>query len=220
MRGNLNTMIRITQKGLVQPSESEILELQQEFTEKRSIVIPRLVEEKLLENILHGIANGEFFENNHDQLKNGLYTLEDTLKSKNIATHLIHFIVNNKELFRVIQQITGCSEIKGFKGRIYKLEPGGEHKLDWHEDTFDPTRVLAISINLSATPYEGGVFQIKRKNSDEILREVPCGNLGDAHIFDISNNLLHRVTATTGKHPRVAAAGWFTDDTPHSGFHN
>lgn len=220
MRGNIITMIRITQNGLVQPSEPEILELQQEFKEKRCIVIPQLVEEKLLENILQGIAKGEFFENNHDQIKNGLYTLEDTLKSKNIATHLIHFIINNKEFFKLIQEITGCREIKGFKGRIYKLEPGGQHKLDWHEDTFDPVRVLAISINLGANPYEGGVFQIKRKNSDEVLREVPCGNLGDAHIFDISNNLLHRVTATTGKHPRVAAAGWFTDEISNSGFHN
>lgn len=213
-------MVQITQNGLIKPSEFEILELQQEFKEKRCIVIPRLVDEKLLEKTLHGIANGEFFENNHDQLKNGLYTLEDTLKSKNIATHLIHFIINNKELFKLIQQITGCREIRGFKGRVYKLEPGGNHKLDWHEDTFDPVRVLAMSINLGALPYEGGLFQIKRKNSDEILKEVPCGNLGDAHIFDISDNLLHRVTAVTGKHPRIAAAGWFTDDMPHSGFHN
>lgn len=213
-------MIQITQNGLIQPSELEILDLQQAFIEKRCIIIPRLIEEKLLEKILHGIAKGEFFENNHDQQKNGLHTLEDTLKSKNIAAHLIHFILNNKELFKIIEQITGCREIKGFKGRIYKLEPGGEHKLDWHEDTFDPVRVLAISINLGSLPYEGGVFQIKYKNSDVILKEVPCGNLGDAHIFDISDNLLHRVTATTGKIPRVAAAGWFTDDIVHSGFHN
>lgn len=213
-------MIQITQNGLIQPSELEILDLQQAFIEKRCITIPRLIEEKLLEKILLGIAKGEFFENNHDQHNNGLHTLEDTLKSKNIAAHLIHFILNNKELFKIIQQITGCREIKGFKGRIYKLEPGGEHKLDWHEDTFEPERVLAISINLGSLPYEGGVFQIKYKNSDVILKEVPCGNLGDAHIFDISDNLLHRVTATTGKIPRVAAAGWFTDDIVHSGFHN
>ena len=213
-------MIQITQKGLTLPSEAEIQQLQQEFQEKRCIVLPQLVEEKLLEKTLQGISKGEFFENDHAHNKKGLYTLEDTLQSKNIATHLIHFIINNKQLFKVIQQITGCREIKGFKGRIYKLKPDGTQKLDWHEDTFDPVRVLAMSLNLSAQPYEGGIFQIKRKKSDEILREVPCGNLGDAHIFDISDDLLHRVTATTGNNPRVAAAGWFTDDTPHSGFHN
>ncbi len=213
-------MIRITQKGLIHPSESEVLELQKDFKEKHCIVIPRLVDEKLLEKTLHGIANGEFFEKKQDEPENNLYTFEDTLRGENIATHLIHFIINNKELFKLIQQITGCRGIRGFKGRIYKLEPGGEHKLDWHEDTFDPVRVLAMSINLGALPYEGGVFQIKRKNSDEILKEVPCGNLGDAHIFDISDKLLHRVTAVTGENPRIAAAGWFTDDTPHSGFHN
>lgn len=213
-------MIQITQKGLTKPSEAEVLALQQEFKEKRCIVLPQLVEEKLLGKTLQGISKGEFFENNHDQIKNGLYILEDTLKSKNIATHLIHFIFNNKELFNIIQQITDCREIKGFKGRVYKLEPNGDHRLDWHEDTFDPVRVLAMSINLSKEQYEGGVFQIKRKKSDEVLREVPYGKLGDAHIFDISNDLLHRVTETTGKNPRIAAAGWFTDDIAHSGFHN
>lgn len=213
-------MIQITQTGLKMPSETEILLLQQEFKEKRCIVLPQLVEKKLLEKTLQGISKGEFFENDHDQLQNGLYTLENTLKSKNIATHLIHFIINNKELFKVIQQITGCREIKSFKGRIYQLEPNSEHRLDWHEDTFDPVRILGISMNLSKEPYEGGVFQIKRKESDDILREIPCGHLSDTHIFDISNSLLHRVTQTTGKHPRVAAAGWFTDGTSHTDFHN
>ena len=213
-------MIQIRQKGLTKPSDAEILELQKEFEEKRCIVLPQLVEEKLLEKTLLGINNGEFYENDHAHNKKGLYTLENTLKSKNIATHLIHFIINNKELFKVIEQITGCREIKAFKGRVYKLEANEDHRLDWHEDTFDPTRVLAISINLSSEPYEGGKFQIRRKQSDSILREVPCGKLGNTHIFDISDSLLHRVTKITGKNPRVAAAGWFTDDTPHSGFYD
>ncbi len=213
-------MIQITQRGLTLPSEAEILRLQQEFEEKRCVVLPQLVEEKLLEKTLQGISKGEFYENDHDQLKHGLYTLESTLNGKNIATHLIHFILNNKELFKVVQQITGCRDIKSFKGRVYQLEPNSKHRLDWHADSFYPDRILGMSMNLSKEPYEGGVFQIKRKGSDEILREVPCGNLSDTHIFDISDNLKHRVTETTGKNPRVAAAGWFTDDTSHMGFHN
>ena len=63
---------------------------------------------------------------------------------------------------------------------------------------------------------EGNVLPTKLKEAG--IRSIPVFSLGrDMHIFKVSPQLQHRVTATTGVFPRTAAAGWFTDK-PYTGF--
>ena len=42
---------------------------------------------------------------------------------------------------------------------------------DWHNDLL-PHRMLTMSINLGAVPYQGGILQIRDRDSGEILTEV------------------------------------------------
>jgi hypothetical protein len=40
-----------------------------------------------------------------------------------------------------------------------------------------------MSINLSAVPYQGGIFRLKKKGTEEILRELSNTGPGDAIFF-------------------------------------
>jgi len=50
---------------------------------------------------------------------------------------------------------------------------------------------------------------LKLRDSIEILQETRNTGLGDALLFRISADLIHRVQGVTGDHPKIAFAGWF-----------
>ena len=66
-----------------------------------------------------------------------------------------------------------------------------------------------MSLNVGSDCYSGGVFQLRRKGSEEILVEAPNNVPGDAIVFRISREFQHRVTEVTSSDPKTAFAGWF-----------
>ena len=66
-----------------------------------------------------------------------------------------------------------------------------------------------MSVNLGPRPYDGGVFQLRRRGSEDILCELPNVVPGDAILFQISKELVHQVTPVVGTEPKTAFAGWF-----------
>jgi hypothetical protein len=209
-------MIEISQKGLEIKDPERISELKKEFGEKKCIVLTQLLDKNLIEKILLNVEKAQFHQKEHVDGTKKVFGTDLSIQARNLALHQVHLLLNNSMLFRLIEQITLCRPINGFAGRIYRNMPGTGHKLDWHDDTEDKTRIIALSMNLSREKYSGGVFQIREKESGRILCEVACGNPGDTHIFFVSPKLQHRVTKTTGRFPRTAAAGWFTDE-PYTG---
>jgi hypothetical protein len=214
--GAKTQMIEISQKGLIITDEAQVDALQREFAEKSCVILPRLLEAHLLEKLLLAVDKANFEQQKHIDHNEKIFGTDLSIQNRNLALHQVHFLLNNPQLFKLVEKITQCKPINGFAGRIYKNMPNTDHKLDWHDDTEDKSRIIAVSMNLSREKFEGGVFQIRVKGSDEYLREVPCGNTGDMHIFKVSPQLQHRVKATTGDFPRTAAAGWFTDE-PYTG---
>ena len=207
-------MISITRKGLDGWDNALVEGLKKEFEEKRCILLPQLLEESLLQKIIGDIEQSSFYENEHVSIEKKVFATDLSLPGKNLALHQVHFLLNNPRLFQLIGYITGCPPIKGFAGRIYRNMPGSDHHLDWHDDTQDKTRLVGLSMNLGREKYTGGLFQIRKRDAEELLREVACGHPGDTHIFAVSPHLQHRVTKTTGEHPRTAAAGWFVSEPP------
>jgi len=207
-------MITITKKGLTGWEDSIVDKLKHEFAEKQCTMLPGLLEGQLLDKIIDRIDIASFYENQHTASGNVVFASDLSVSTKSIVLHQLNFLFNNPELFRLIEAITGCAEIRGFSGRIYRNMPGTAHFLDWHDDTSGPARLIGMSINLSKEKYEGGVFQIRKKGSSDNLKEVSCGDRGDTHIFKVSPHLEHCVTTVTGNSPRTAGAGWFTSDTP------
>lgn len=207
-------MIKLTRKGLQGVDDALVTALKYEFEERQCIVLPRLLDDELFQKIAVSAGAATFFENEHYSEENTLFAADLSITGSNVALHQINFLLNNPTIFRLIEEITGCDTVKGFTARIYRNQPGANHYLDWHDDTVDKHRLIGVSMNLGLEKYAGGIFQIRRKGTDEFLRQVSCGDPGDTHIFKVSPELQHRVTKTTGRHPRTAAAGWFTDNKP------
>src|SRR5207253_326319 len=95
-----------------------------------------------------------------------------------------------------------------FEGRVYRLSPGTGHYDSWHNDVGED-RLVAMSINLGRTPFQGGLLQIRRADSPALVREVANPTPGDAVIFRIDPAYCHRVGPVTGSVARTACAGWF-----------
>lgn len=205
-------MIKITRGGIKSNDALRMERIKNEFDEKHCVVIPGLFEDALVKSILKNIEAARFHPQAHLGGDNQEFARDLTMKENQLALHQVHLLLNNSQLFRFIEKLTGCPPVAGFGGRIYKNLPDASHQLDWHDDTERGERLVGISVNFSSPSYRGGVFQIRERKSGTITGEIGCQNPGDAHIFRISHGLQHRVTPTEGEFPRVSAAGWFVSE--------
>jgi hypothetical protein len=198
-------MIRITKSGISFSDSAEALNrFRVEFREKHYIRLPKLLDSQLLQAIQHKIDNAEFYERVHGQIgSNKEFCLRDHSTSV-----LLHFLLNNQDIFHLVQLITESPRIEGFEGRVYRLTTGGGCHDAWHNDLAD-SRLCALSINLSSDVYAGGVLQMRLATSREMICEIPNTGLGDAILFKISPALQHRITEVEGEVPKTAFAGWF-----------
>lgn len=83
------------------------------------------------------------------------------------AFDLLEFVTNDQALYSFVERVTGCEAIGCFHGRIYRM--GAEHVADWHDDVV-ATRMVAMTINLSAAPFAGGELQLMDTTTGHALR--------------------------------------------------
>lgn len=195
-------MIQLTSRGArVTAVDAALGGLAAAFARERCLVVPRLIEPALLARIQSDIERADLYERRHGSIASELCMTE------NACLGLLHFLVNDPQLFRMIERVTQVPRITAFHGRVYR-RMAGEHFDSWHTDVH-PDRAVGMSINLSATPYEGGVFEIRNEGSDRLLASVANVGPGDALLFAIADGLEHQVTRVTGTHAKTAFAGWF-----------
>ena len=127
-----------------------------------------------------------------------------------ITAAALSFFPNSPAFLRLIEQIIGHPRIGEFRGRVYRMTSSDGHYDLWHDDCVNQ-RVATMSINLSREVYSGGALQMRYAGSGEILHEVRNTGLGDALLFRISGNLIHRVQGVIGEVPKTAFAGWFLE---------
>jgi hypothetical protein len=199
-------VIQLTRTGTIcTAAERELDELRSEFERRHCVKLPGLIEPALLERILSEIDQADFFRREH-ALADAAPAVELCMEP-NTASALLLFLVSGDDFFRAIQAITGCGKIGSFDGRVYRMMPTSEHEDQWHTDTARG-RMIAMSLNLSREPYEGGVLQIRQRGSWETI-EASNKGLGDAMLFRVAPGLEHRVGNVEGVHGRTAFAGWF-----------
>jgi hypothetical protein len=198
--------VQLTRAGaVVDASDSEIDALRSEFDRRHCILLRQVVEPGLLATLQRAIADANFFEKTNVNIGDEMRVRPGAVASA------FEFLTNDPALFAFVRRISGCSRIGSYRGRVYRLLPRPGHMSDWHNDLL-PHRMLTMSINLGPVPYEGGILQIRDRNSGEILTEIANTGPGDATIFQIADSLQHRVTPLTGMVPRTACAGWFMDE--------
>lgn len=129
------------------------------------------------------------------------------------ALRLLVFLTNGQALLDAMQAVTACGPFSWFDGRIYRMAPGGDHHDDWHDDFVEGRRV-ALSLNLNRRPYAGGHLHLRRAEGLGPTLEIPNTTPGDAIVFRLSSDMLHRVDPIQGAEPKIAFAGWFNDREP------
>lgn len=185
----------------IELSTPELKSLQKQWEKQRAVLLPKLIEPSLLKDIQKALRHGDFEPIKHD----GVNATEKRL-NRDGTVNLLEMLVSEPKLSSCIAKITGKKPIGYFQGRVYNISQS-DHD-DWHHDAgYD--YLMAVSINLSEKPYEGGSLQLRDAKTKKVYCDIQNIGPGDALIFDISKKLEHKITAVTGQHPKIAFAGWY-----------
>jgi hypothetical protein len=197
------SVIQITKTGANIPSVAdEFAALRKMFVEQHWLLLPKFLDARLLELIEKKLEGAEYRVVDRET---GV-ELRPIDCTAYLATELL---LNSPRVFRAIEQITGCARIACFSGRIYQRPASSTYFNRWHTDITDEGRMISLSINLNAEPYEGGALQIRSAKTHEILCEVYNRNYGDAVIFPVDEKFEHRVCEVESGAAKTALAGWF-----------
>jgi hypothetical protein len=203
----LARLTRLGVSGTATPSQSRLA--REHFEQHNYLRLPGLIEPGLLRVIQHYLALGKF------EKKEYVVGRELRLSNSPIAS-IFYILMNDPKLFRLLRQVTGCGPIRYFNGRVYQMHPRQRQTFAWHNDLqLNRWRKIAISINLSDTPYQGGTLQIRDSSHDK-HESVPNPGFGDAIIFRVAKHLEHRVTRVVGKFHKTAYSGWFSSRPRHA----
>jgi hypothetical protein len=118
-------------------------------------------------------------------------------------------VLKRRNLLDWLEQATGCGPLDTVMGMVVQARAGEDHHLVWHDDRQETRRRLAITINLTAVPYEGGLFEMRRKKTHEPLIAYRHTMPGTALIFHVASDIQHRVLPVTSGGPRRVFTGWF-----------
>jgi hypothetical protein len=171
--------------------------------------LPKLLGDGLMRDAQRRLAAASFSEIRHTDVTPPSI---DVCMEPNALSGMLELLCNDPAMLRTIETLTGCAPLTRFSGFVYRLLPDTEHHHNWHNDLIQERR-LAMSINLEAEPYEGGVLQIRERESGRIIEEVANTGPGDAIVFRIDAALQHRATAVT-RGVKTAFAGWFRSAEP------
>ena len=121
----------------------------------------------------------------------------------------VSMLLNRPGLLQWLEQATGCGTLRAVAGRLVETRANGCDALDWHDDTGDDSRRLAVVINLSDRHFSGGQFQMRRKRDTAPFFTFDHESPGSMLVFAVDPALVHRVTPLTSGGPRRVYAGWF-----------
>jgi hypothetical protein len=144
-------------------------------------MLENLLEPSLLAEIQRRIERaqwkGSTFGDHH--FSGTEFTLDDL-----VTRNLLDFLLNDPEFLNVIRIVTGDPEISEFSGRVYRMDPGPQHHLSWHNDIVDKEkRKVGLSINLSTDVFRGGTFELRDGRALVPLAQVNNTGFGDALLF-------------------------------------
>ena len=197
----LQFMVQIT-KGGFQTALTSVASLRETFERQSYVRLPGFLSPEILSLVEPRISAADFFE----RIDEGPAATRELCMAINSGLSTLLLLVNDDNLFQLIQDITGCPRIRCFEGRVYKFVGGAGHYHRWHNDVVE-NRLVAMSVNLGGA-YNGGVLQIRERDSKRMLVEVTNAGKGDAIIFRLSKQLEHRITEVT-QCTKITFAGWF-----------
>lgn len=198
-------LLEATRSGVTVGDRSELAALRTIFEHDHVVLLRAFLDQHLLDTLQTLIARGTF-----STREDAGIAIELCLDASP-AFDLLTFVMNAPQVREAVALITGNAQTTIIAGRIYRFDPTVPHHDSWHDDHAAGDRLLGFSINLGA-PFEGGEFQIRRKNDERIVTIANTG-AGDAILFAIGGEFEHRVRPVHGSTPKTAFAGWFVAAT-------
>ena len=201
--------LQITPSGLTRPSDDEVAALARTFNTSHLVRFPALLHPSILRKLQARLAADGTWMTFVHPLPDGEQAIELVCTEK-IAVGLLTVMFQDQALFSAIRAITGCDPIGSFQGRIYRMDAGA-HGDAWHDDAND-RYLVALSLNLTDRPFEGGELHLRDRATRRVHAEIANTGQGDAIAFRLDPALEHMVTPVTGAASKIAWAGWFTGD--------
>ena len=133
------------------------------------------------------------------------------IESPPLAGAAISLALKRPNLLRWIETVTGCGPLGSVEGRIVQTQPVADDALAWHDDR-DRPRALAVTIGLTTTPYRGGAFELREKAGRSLLLRHHHITPGQMLLFDVADDIEHRVPPLESGGPRRVYTGWFLAD--------
>ncbi|MDB5678820.1 2OG-Fe(II) oxygenase [Sphingomonas bacterium] len=121
----------------------------------------------------------------------------------------INVLLQRPNLFRWLEAVTGRTGLAGAEGRLVQTRSGGGDALEWHNDLQQVRRALGVTISFTDTIYTGGLFEMRRVDDPASARCFDHARAGTALIFDLGNDIEHRVHPVASGGPRRVFTGWF-----------
>lgn len=209
-------MVRLTRHGTVITATSDDIERgRTRFERDHAVRLFGLLDSDLLGFVQRQIELDGFHERVHDALPSRPV---DMALNPSLASAVLALVVNDSHFLEFVRVLTGRHDIQSFSGTVHRRIPGAGHKDAWHND-LGGGRLAALTINLGAERFEGGVLQIREARDGAVVYEVRNDGPGDAVLFQLSDRLQHRVTDPEGGVARTVCAGWFRAESVRRLFH-
>lgn len=176
------------------------------FADQDAIVLPSALDPVFLRTILSICRRGPYVPEYIDKIG------QRTTEERDIAGGALRFALERPAFLRWVEAASGCDTVSRIAGVVAEIAAGTGQELGWHNDRNDPTlaRRLAVTIQLSDAPYDGGVFEMRDQQSGRMLVREGALPPGSVMLFRIDNRLRHRVTQVTNGGPRRVFAGWLS----------
>ncbi|MFL5785367.1 MAG: 2OG-Fe(II) oxygenase [Bacteriovoracaceae bacterium] len=173
------------------------------FEKAKAVLVKNFFPEKLLQEMQTLMERASFIPNEYEISDVGMVK-EDVLAPKFVKLFLD--LMNKEDVIRNVERITGVVGAASFNGRIYRLSPGTDHRMDWHQD-IDQGKCLSVTVNIGAS-FDGGELLIRHIPTQEVFRFHNTGT-GDAIFFEMHKDFEHCVLPVTGVNPKYGFTGWY-----------
>lgn len=203
----------MTRSGVkIRAAAAETDAMARSLARNKCLILKGFIGSELLPQVLTDVSRAPFYRKTDGKIAVELCMRQNALLNQ------LQFLSDDPALCAFIARISGMGPLAGFDGRVYRFDPGAKHYDSWHDDIHERwKRRVAMSVNLSPEPYEGGALEIRDKKSRKMIATVRNTVPGDAALFLVDPALEHRVLPVTGGGSRVAFAGWFFEHTPRAG---
>ncbi len=214
-------MIQLTQRGVTVVRDAAWDAARRTFADRHLVVLPRFVEDSLLDRLCTAVAEGEFRVNEVPSVVREL-----AMTKPSWVPQLFWLLLNHRDVLAAVQELAdNCNDtfggrrdvvdgaVRSFRvGRLLKLLPGRGHYSTWHSDVGGGS-LIGLTVNLSEGSVGGGIEigytrrQVARRQL--VGRGTP--GFGGAVLFRIAKGLAHRGLPAAGTVPRCAFSGWFSN---------